>query len=310
MISTVDDLPKRIILSRKGTDGGAGGFPSLIVDDKLLSIPIPEPEFEHDRKYADVLLPTGPWRSSFANFGGLVEKISQRRKSPVCKGTTVHLDPDIRRSLLPEAKRGKWRAAFGQCCVADGELKLVEEGDLFLFFGWFNKACIDDATVTPLKKEDRKDQHVIWGWLQVGDVRRNVLPSLDPSHVHEYPRKGDQRHKGNNNSIYYASEYLSFRPAIRGHGVFTDYEERLCLTHPACRQGCRSLWRLPYFFAGALTGIGNDPWITNGDSSTVQAVGQHQEYLFEVPERPKIREGVRNWLTSLPFPDIRTKKPR
>jgi hypothetical protein len=284
------NLPKRIILSRKGVDAKAGGFPSLIVNDKLLSIPIPEPEFDHDTKYSDIRLPAD--FCGFSNMGALIEAITKRRKNPLPQERLVHLDPDIRYELVPESRRATWRAAFGQSGVPDVDLKDVEERDLFLFFGWFDHAEVKNAGIKLLGR----DQHVLWGWLEVGKVDRDV--AIDGAgHVHQNPRK-ESTHMNEPNSLYYASDTLSFRPATRGYGVFVSYDQKLRLTHPACRQGCRSLWRLPSFFEGGLTGIGKEaPWTLEGNHTVVQAVGQHQEYVFELSRETCIR--AEEWLHGL-----------
>ena len=67
-------LPKRIILSRKGVDTSAGRFPSLILNDRLLSIPIPESEYDHSKRYRDVPLPAGPWQQ-YRNFEVLLKSL-------------------------------------------------------------------------------------------------------------------------------------------------------------------------------------------------------------------------------------------
>ncbi len=133
---TAMQLPKRIILSRKGVDSSAGGFPSLICDGQLLNIPIPEDHFLHDLTYGQLPLPSGPWEV-FNTFGALVDQLAHGR---IHAATPVHLDPDVRPHLHPAGRQ--CRPALGQCCSFDAELEPVEKGDLFLFFGWFAESTI------------------------------------------------------------------------------------------------------------------------------------------------------------------------
>jgi hypothetical protein len=260
-------LPRRIILSRKGVDESAGRFSSLICDGSLLSIPIPETEFEHSLTYEDVLLPPGPWEG-FGNFGELVNQLNSRRGAPLRSTHPVHLDPDIRPDLHGDQTR--CRSALGQCCAFDAELGKVEKQDLFLFFGWFAEHSIAGRTLT----RRGRDEHTIWGWLQTDQPTRNVTPQASPSHAHEHRRLARDAHAGGHNSLYPALRHLTFLPDVAGCGAFSRWRAGLRLTHPACRQGCRSLWRLPSFFFERLSGTGDAAiWVRDGESAVVQIAG-------------------------------------
>jgi hypothetical protein len=286
-------LPKRIILSRKGVDSAAGGIPSLLCDNELLGIPIREPEFKHTVTYGDVNLPEGPW-SSFKNFGELVQTLTVKKKVPLRADTPIHLDPDIRPEL--HQKPENCTEALGQCCEPDGRLREVGAGDLFLFFGWFANAAINGKIV---KLSDHQE-HTIWGWLQTKEPLRAVAPSGNPAHPHEYPRKDPGGHDGGHNSLYYATASLTFNASKHGCGPFKTWNEALRLTHPSCRHGCRSVWRLPRFFEKKLDGVNLDAiWTTDGDFVTVQPFAQQQEYLFAVPNDPEIQAQVADWLARL-----------
>lgn len=286
-------LPRRIILSRKGADASAGGFPSLICDGRLLNIPIPEEEFDHRVTYERLPLPPGPW-AAFGNFGNLVDHLSRGRLRADCR---VHRDPDIRPEL--HANGRECRRTLGQCCRPDAELACVEKGDLFLFFGWFVRARITEQTV-----RRGEEEHTIWGWLQA-DMPIRLAPHQAPTHPHEYPRLqrfNGRPHAGNRNSLYPALGQLTFRENVAGCGVFSNWREALRLTHPACRQGCRSLWRLPSFLYQQLRGIGPDArWTRDGEFAVVQAVGRHQEYVFQVPEDEAAQQEIEAWLETLPW---------
>jgi hypothetical protein len=284
-------LPRRIILSRKGVDSSAGGFPSLICDERLLSIPIPETEFDHRVTYEDLPLPPGPW-AAFENMGNLVHHVSQGRLG---RDHPVHRDPDIRPEL--HANANGCRRTLGQCCRPDAALAHVEKGDLFLLFGWFARAAIVDQTV-----RRREEEHTVWGWLQTDTPARRQQQPQEPPHPHEYPRGNGGPHAGNRNSLYEALPQLTFAENVAGCGAFTSWNNVLRLTHPACRQGCRSLWRLPRFFYQQFDGIGSEaPWTLDNEFAVVQVVGQRQEYIFKVPEDEAVRAEINDWLTTLPW---------
>jgi len=153
----------------------------------------------------------------------------------------AHLDPDIKQNTLSSRKPG-WKGMFGQCDTAQQHLcnKRIQPGDLFLFFGWFRDVVKIDGKY---KYVSGTDKHIIWGYMQVGEI-----DSI--SEVSEYdPWKLDHPHYRNRNRIsntgYIARESLDFNPDIPGWGVFS-YNESLVLTDP--NQKNRSVWRLPQFF--------------------------------------------------------------
>src|SRR5450756_440162 len=80
----------------------------------------------------------------------------------------THLDPDILHAELVDREPG-WKGIFGQCDAAAMHLmnNHVELGDLFLFFGWFRDAQDKDGQYRYISRTDR---HIIWGYLQVGQI--------------------------------------------------------------------------------------------------------------------------------------------
>ena len=110
----------KVILSRKGFDSSAGGYPSPILQDgTMLSMPIPG----GNSLYLDLSYMGKPYSAILANLSNnkFVEE-------------NCHLDPDIRRDIrtVPE----EWIAAFGQTGNAQSYLTKidVQPGDIFLFF--------------------------------------------------------------------------------------------------------------------------------------------------------------------------------
>ena len=234
----------KIILSRKGFDSTAGGCASPIFcerDGAILSLPIPT---------ADA--PTKYQHIQFANesIGFLVEGLTagQHRASE-----SAHLDPDLRRESIDRLPG--WRPSFGQNSSAQSHLSNmgVTKGDLFLFFGWFREAVLDNQHW--VYNPGSPDLQVIFGWLQVDEVlpvgsnldqvvdTRPWLKAHPHLHAPEVGQKG--------NVIYIASDRLSVPGlaelnGIDGGGVFERISGPRKLTCPD--QNLRSIWCLPSFF--------------------------------------------------------------
>ena len=156
----------KIIFSRKGFDasGKCGRIPSPILPDgTLLSLPIPEWENRSLVKYRDLKSVNGhsPAKVIFDLTGG-------RDVKPTTK---THFDPDLRRCMLP--RRSGWRPIFGPhpSCHTHMTKQQVKIGDLILFFGWFRKVHLVNGTYCFTPNEP--DLHVLFGWLQIGEMRCN-----------------------------------------------------------------------------------------------------------------------------------------
>jgi hypothetical protein len=156
-----EDLPRRIILSRKGLDSTAGNFASPILDGKLFSLPIPDSN--SGIQYDDLRFPDGS-----DGVGTLVNDLSRGK---VNGSTEVHLDPDLRESIIDRSS--PFRAAFGQCGASQSHLTEQnvgepegESNDLFLFFGYFRPAEQRSGVWKYVRKGPKL--HVIHGWLQLG----------------------------------------------------------------------------------------------------------------------------------------------
>lgn len=146
----------KIILSRKGFDSIAGGYPSpLFIDERyLVSLPIPEDidgnYIDTGITYSDIYLKEGNTYSDVMNSLGI--KGFEKRY--------VHLDPDIN-SSTKRNRDADWRGIFGQCGASQSHLAnhKVEEGDLFLFFGWFKDVKKINDKYRFINKTDKQ---VIW----------------------------------------------------------------------------------------------------------------------------------------------------
>jgi len=132
----------KVILSRKGFDSGYGGYPSIILpNNEMITLPIPCPSDFY--RYSDISTKNGKCLYDIMKslkkditFGG--------EKKALTKETHCHLDPDL---CDFSVERGyNWKGIFGQIDASTTVLKNndVKEGDLFLFFGWFNDVVIED----------------------------------------------------------------------------------------------------------------------------------------------------------------------
>lgn len=276
-------LPNRIVLSRKGCDEKYGRCPSFIIETEMVSIPIPELHFLGSVSYSDLKLPRSLRGNGRNSFGDLINSIPVKRRGALQASAKVHLDPDIRKDIRHDPQPTNWKPRLGQCCRPDAALQSLTTGDLFIFFGWYVQA----QWVSEVEFSSKKGFHAIWGWLQLGRPPIKVSHEMgkglgDFDHPHFAPLRDGCKHDGNRNSVYEASENLSFRTNTPGAGVFR-FTPLLRLTHPACRSGCRSLWRLPRFFHERLTPFPREAWCKEGQFTYVQAAGQNQEYVFERP---------------------------
>ena len=274
----------RLILSRKGFDGDAGGMPSPIFDDgTMLSLPIPE---RGSPRTYDATTIAGRC------LGPIVEQLTRGR----VKATYgLHLDPDLMTDTMPRAPG--WRPAFGQAHAAQGILARegITTGDLFLFFGWFRQ--VKETSNGLSYRRLSPHMHVMFGWLQVGDVfrpQRDPMPAWAADHPHVV--QPDRT----NNTLYVAAEHLTLdgEPLdTAGSGVFTHYGDELRLTAPGCT---RSVWSLPPWFApckGRLPLSGHskaDRWAPVDGGVRLRSVGRGQEFVLDMNAYPEATAWVRS----------------
>ena len=218
----------KIILSRKGFDSGYGKTPSPIMPDgTLLSLPIPneDNEIKYEKlRYKD---------KSYAQI------ISELTKGKFSK-EKCHLDPDIRREVITRSE--KWQPAFGQKGAALTHLinnQKVGKDDLFLFFGWFREVEEINGKYQYVKGR-YSHKHIIYGYLQVGDILQDNLTK------EQYPWLGTHPHldrDDDRNAIFVTRETLSWDENIPGAGCL-EYKNERVLTK---EKSPRSHWQLPDF---------------------------------------------------------------
>ncbi len=202
----------KIILSRKGTDSGAGGIPGIILpNNEIIPLPIPGSSGEtityNDVKYNDDI-----------SIGDLINELTKnlyigKDKIPFTKDIKCHMDPDLKASSYK--REDNWRGTIGQIGAAQTVLKNanVQKGDIFIFFGWFQKTYYEG---NKLKFCKGPGFHMIYGWLEIDHIiytSIDNIPSWLQYHPHLIPDKIDDP----NNCIYVGTKQLSLNNELKSH---------------------------------------------------------------------------------------------
>jgi hypothetical protein len=219
---------KKIVLSRKGIDSTrkmingriwSGNVASPILPCGCLC-PVPIPYYPSDVRFSDV------W------FGKRsLDQIC--REFPGWENELAHLDPDLRfESLASDRRPTGWRPAFGQSGISASLLnrRCVGEGDLFMFFGWFRKTKKNIDGKLAFDSEDRHGRHIIYGWLEVGQVIEADKPLPDDMRFlkrHPHVQFLDEWEESPNR-VYVGSQ------SGLGTGLFAKYRDDFVLTRPGC----------------------------------------------------------------------------
>jgi len=285
----------RLIFSRKGFDSQYGGVPSPILPDgRMISLPIPSSGDVHR---------LGMLEFDGIDLGTFASDLTCTRKQIISAQTAVHVDPDLHGPAL--ARVPGWRPAFGQIASAQAHLSKqgVGTGDLFLFFGWFRKAEQNNGVWRYVPGS--RDLHVLFGWLQVGEVltvtgRQDKIVARHPwlcAHPHI---SAADRFKSNN-TIYIAAESLCLKntdTGLPGGGIFGRFTRSTQLTASGQSRSC---WRLPICFSPgkdrpALSYHGKPSrWTDEGESVLLQTVGKGQEFVLNCDLYPDVTD----WLVAL-----------
>jgi len=233
----------KVILSRKGFDSQYGGYPSPILPDgKMISLPIPG---KSSLRYSDLKV------NDMLTYYDLIQQLGIRT---VNEQTTCHVDPDICHEILDRPIG--WKPAFGQVDAAEGHLRNqgVNEGDLFIFFGRFCKTKYNDEKYA-FCPDKNHDFHALFGYLQIGRILRN---NNFPSWLNTHPHANEEHLSNPTNTIYVASDQLSWDSHIPGAGKFI-FNHELQLTRNNTKN--ISEWNLPVdIFRDAQISYHPNPW--------------------------------------------------
>lgn len=248
-------MPK-IILSKKGFDTTYGGYPSIINDKELISMPIPWSGTGFT--YGQLHTPSGKnlfkiAEPYYSKTGVYDEK---HNKIPFTRDTTCHPCPNVSNFF----NRDNFCASFGQEGKPQGHLNNqgVGKDDIFLFFGLF--------------KIGNEFKHIIYGYMKVGDIiKPQQLEQSREYYEKKYPWLNDQPHwtkgyAGEQNTIYVAEQ--------NGYGAFA-FDKELVLT----RDGASTQrdWYVPAL--DGLTLSWGKKTFENGQVTLANGYGQ--EYVIQ-----------------------------
>ncbi len=226
---------------------------------------------------------------------GMKKLVSDKRCDDLTKNTKCHLDPDIYKDIIKpgekERKNG-WKSLFGQREVAQGHLneQKVQEGDLFLFFGWFKETYkSEDGENYLFDKSDKKGRHIIFGYLQIGERIQDKNKIKDWMKYH--PHYEDWR---KNNTLYVARDTLSWDNKIPGAGVF-KFKKELVLTKNGLSH---SKWNLPDFFKNKNISISYHSKKSWKPEGYFQSVGRGQEFVITSGDESN-QKRIENWAKQL-----------
>jgi hypothetical protein len=282
------DLPKHVVISRKGFDSEHGCIPSPILSDgTMISLPIPGAE--GTVSYGDLSL-------NGHSFGKLVTDLKAKRKTRnkeikrLSATDRAHLDPDLIFKL--RQRKPGWRPAFGP---GSKEVTILLEqgvgkGDLFIFFGWFRRCELYGGAYHRLSRAP--NVHVMFGYLRVGDIIR-----LSYDHVPEWAKDHPHLHFSNfkNNTLFVAADCLGIQGVadLPGAAAFAKFTDKLQLTAPGMT---RSWWRLPKWFypkpgtPSLSYHESHDRWRLQGDVCLLQSAARGQEFVLDVKHSPEAIE--------------------
>jgi hypothetical protein len=267
----------KIILSRKGFDGTAGGCPSPIIEGRPLSLPIP------------TKMPT-PTRFGDLN-GPHAELVTQLTRGRLTGESCCHCDPDIDETVLP--RQPGWRGALGQVGAAQGHLanQQVEAGDLFIFWGLFQEVVRGAQWQFVGRPE-----HRIWGWLQIGEI---IDLGRDGSHAlkakpwlrdHPHVRRGWEAQ----NVLYVAADQARVGGkslGLAGSGTL-QRGHRLTAANEQLSRWAVPDWLHPLRGGCGMTYHPSPRWTSDG---TVQSAARGQEFVANPPPR----SGAEEWIAAL-----------
>lgn len=268
----------KIILSRKGFDSTAGGYPSPIINNKIISLPIPDKR--DDIKYSDLI---------FDKDKTYFEIMKELGIKNINKDTKCHLDPDLEASTI-KCRDKSWKPLLGQIEASQSHLENqgVSVGDLFLFFGWFRKTRINTKGQLEYFGQNF---HMIFGYLRIGKIiKAKDNKKIDKwLNYHSHIRRKEWINK-KTNALYVASDKKQFK-GING-GRILKFNENLILTK---KDHSRSHWDLPDFFKETTISYHPRPWRTN----YFQSAGRGQEFVINSLNNKNINFLLNNWVKNI-----------
>lgn len=228
----------KVVLSRKGFDSANGGIPNAIMPNGVL-VPFPIP--------SDDEATFGQLHCGNIRYDELLQDLAPRRFFGHC-----HADPDLDKARWTMPPAG-WKPAFGQ--IGPSARYLVKTvglapDDLILFFGWFR--FVERDLLGHCKYlADSHDMHLIWGYLQVGEIL-----STPDRIVREYPwhPHADQRRFDDSNILILPRQTLSFAEDKPGCAIVPFAQQRVLTASGQTRAQWR--WNSAYAPDNLVVGKG------------------------------------------------------
>lgn len=297
----------KVVLSKKGVDSSnCSGPVKARGREELLFVPIPslkEKVSYQDIKYSKDKTMLDKAKENIKNCKFLMNVPIDCLDKELKVG--CHLDPQLKNYY----DNDEFLASFGQVEKAQKYLEnnKIGVGDLFLFYGWFYD---EDA---------HKDKHIIWGYMQVGDVltfnEDGTVNSFNPKLgknlkkedvEKEYPFLKNQPHWKNtenyplkrNNTIYIAKKYFDDdeKSNIKGYGVF-KYNKKLALTDSNADR--KSDWCVPNLANAKIMKSSdkeNGYYLFDNKGHINIAKGYGQEFVLESSDSDKVLSWVKDLL--------------
>ncbi|KPQ20795.1 MAG: hypothetical protein HLUCCX21_07480 [Porphyrobacter sp. HL-46] len=268
----------KVVFSRKGVDSTAGECAGALVGSTPVSLPIPTRE-PTPTTYGDLC----------SDMAAMAHDLSRGK---LAAGRACHLDPDLDHRVLATRPAG-WRGALGQASASLSHLEnqRVDEGDLFLFWGLYRPV----ERMAGRWRYSGPRQHVIFGWLHVGEVCRIVDDGADVLGRHPWLRDHPHVRAGWNapNAVYIASDGFALAGRrFPGSGVLSH---AFRLTAPESR--LPSIWQVPAWLDPATGGVGltyHPPgrWLGEG---RLRSAARGQEFVANIAAR----EDALDWIADL-----------
>ncbi len=231
----MDNKKIKIILSRKGFDGTAGGIDSPIFENgDMISFPIPE---ENGVKYEDLYFTDKEGNN--VSYYKLLKDLGYDFNEDKKNYSTCHLDPDL---LQHKQKNSviKSDAKFGQADSAEGYLRSrveVNTDDIFIFFGRFKKIRKNTNGNYEYCNKNGNSMNVIWGYLQVGEIidEKKIKNVIHKYGWHPHVKNEKYAQSNKKNTIYVARKELYLGDDVKldgkykGYGIFKFDDNNTCL---------------------------------------------------------------------------------
>lgn len=271
----------KVILSRKGLDSGVCDLSNLLLVDKngnknLFMLPIPADDGLHtyqELKFSD--------NEKMSNI--IKDYLNKSKK--INFGSKCHADPN----LVNYFNDPEFLGSIGQVDQAQSHLlkNEIKQGDLFIFFGVFAEAYLDNDN---LAVDKNNQKHIMFGYMQIGDIifPNKLTDDKRKNYEEKYPWLKNQPHwtgytDKESNCIYVARETCTFDNTIKGYGVFDYDSDELHLTKKD--DSCVTHWNLPK----ELQGLDISYHTKNSQKEGYfQAACRGQEFVIENSKQAEI----------------------